>query len=59
MIFDASAIKQTHEFALRRSRNFLLLGFFNFLLLNWYFLGVDINCCHSHTDKTQVLFIIL
>ena len=28
------------------------------LLLSWYFLGVDINCCHSHTDRTQVPFII-
>ena len=28
------------------------------LLLSWYFLGVDINCCHSHTNKTQVPFII-
>ena len=26
--------------------------------MNWYFLGVDITCCHSHTDKTQVTFII-
>ena len=32
---------------------------FNFLLLNWYFLGVGINCCHSHTDKTCYLFAIL
>ena len=36
-----------------------IFGFFNFLLLSWHFLGVDINCCHSHTDKTQVPFIIL
>ena len=31
----------------------------NHLLSYRYFLGVDISCCHSHTDKTQVPFIIL
>ena len=36
-----------------------ILRIFQFFCLNWYFLGVDINCCHSHTDKTQVPFIIL
>ena len=35
-----------------------IFGIFQFLLMNWYFLGVDITCCHSHTDKTQVTFII-
>ena len=38
----------------------LIFGSFQpFLCLNWYFLGVDISCCHSHTDKTRVPFIIL
>ena len=32
---------------------------FPFFFINWYFLGVNIICCHSHTDKTQVPFIIL
>ena len=37
-----------------------IFGIFQFFVcLNWYFLGVDISCYHSHTDKTQVPFIIL
>ena len=37
-----------------------IFGIFQFCVcLNWYFLGVDISCDHSHTDKTQVPFIIL
>ena len=36
-----------------------IFGIFNFLHLNWYFLGVDIDCYNHHTDKTQVSFIIL
>ena len=39
--------------------SFYFWDFSIFLCLNWYFLGVDISCCHSHTDKTQVPFIIL
>ena len=35
-----------------------IFGIFQFLLMNWYFLGVDITCCHSRTDKTQVTFTI-
>ena len=31
-------------------KEFLFLGFFNFLCLNWYFFGVNISCCRSHTD---------
>ena len=32
-----------------------IFGIFQFFLcLNWYYLGVDISCYHSHTDKTQV-----
>ena len=36
-----------------------IFGIFQFLLLNKYFLGVDINCCHSQIDKTLVPFMIL
>ena len=36
---------------------FLFLGFFTCLLLNWYFLEVDINCCHSRTDKRYLLYV--
>ena len=25
-------------------------------VVNWYFLGVDITCCHSHTDKTDTFY---
>ena len=35
---------------------FLFLGFFNFLCLNWYFLGVDISCCHSHMDESGTFY---
>ena len=35
---------------------FLFLRFFNFLCLNWYFLGVDISCCHSHTDESGTFY---
>ena len=45
--------------ACKRGMKLNLFRSFNFWLLNWYFLGVDINCCHSHTDKTRVPFIIL
>ena len=32
-----------------------IFGIFQFFVcLNWYFLGVDISCYHSHTDRTQV-----
>ena len=37
---------------------FILGDFFNFLCLNWYFLGVDINCCRSYTDETHFIFLI-